>query len=77
MKESGLVLIGEVYIAEHTSTKRHVCSAMRERRRERGGGREREREREGERERGTAADVARLYSWEVDRPLQQPHYLFY
>jgi len=48
VKESGLVLIGEVYIAEHTSTKRHVCSAMRERRRERGGGRERERERERE-----------------------------
>jgi hypothetical protein len=51
VKESGLVLIGEVYIAEHTSTKRHVCSAMRERRRERGGGRERERGRERGRER--------------------------
>ena len=66
VKESGLVLIGDVYIAEHTSTKRHVCSAVRERE---GVGRERER--------GTAAVVARLCSWEVDRPLQQPHYLFY
>jgi hypothetical protein len=31
VKESGLVLIGDVCIAEHSSTKRHVRSAERER----------------------------------------------
>jgi hypothetical protein len=35
VKESGLVLIGDVCIAEHTSTKRHVCSAVSEGERER------------------------------------------